>query len=175
MNSNRNEKENYFAPPPFPLLYPSGIGKLLSITVHPSVQTVLLANAHCVTGEVQGLWPWSTINTGPPVTFLSDVLLLPGVTEILQLWFRSIPSYTPAVQRGRYWGMPWMCAWVAAELVSPGHKDSSSRVKGRASSLGQGEVGQAFPRVCESSSIRGGGSFPLQVDHRFKAEGLTII
>lgn len=59
INSNRKEKK-YFPLPPFPPLYPSGTGKLLCVTVHPSVQTVLLANAHCVTGEVQGLWPWST-------------------------------------------------------------------------------------------------------------------
>lgn len=91
--------------------------------------------------KVSGLGPpqyWT------PLTFLSDVLLLPGVTEILQLWFCSIPSHTPAVQRGRYWGVPWMCAWVAAELVSLGNWDSSSRARGRASSLGQGE-GQLSP------------------------------
>lgn len=101
------------------------------------------------------------LNTGPPLTFLSDVLLLPAVTETLQLWFCSIPSHTPAVQRGRYWGVPWMCAWVAAELVSLGNWDSSSRARGRTSSLGQGEgVGQAFPREC---LLGAGPAFPCKL------------
>lgn len=61
------------------------------------------------------------------------------------------------VQRGRYWGVPWM----AAELVSLGNWDSSSRARGRVSSLGQGEgVGQAFPREC---LLGAGPAFPCKL------------
>jgi hypothetical protein len=58
-------------------------------SVYTFAQTGLLANVHCkeslVWLEVSGFC--YTINTGTSPRLLSDIQLLPCVTEILQLWF----------------------------------------------------------------------------------------
>ena len=89
-------------------------------TVYPSVYTgytllytlrythLYLQMAHCneslICFEASGFC--YTINTGPSQRLLSDILLLPYVMEILQLWIcRTGPSHAPAVHRwGRCWG-----------------------------------------------------------------------
>lgn len=55
-------------------------------TVHSFVHSILLADVHCVElGWFKASSFWYTINTGPSPKFLSDILLLLRVMEILRL------------------------------------------------------------------------------------------
>jgi hypothetical protein len=77
--------------------------------VCPSVLISSLANVHCSEPsdfclEASGFR--NTINTGSSPGLLSDILLLPCVMEVLQLWICRVVSFcAPAIHKwGRCWG-----------------------------------------------------------------------
>lgn len=98
-------------------------------TIQPFAQTALLTKVHCSKRLVwfQASGFCYTMNTGSSPGFLSDILLLPWVMEILQLWFqrsrlfpRSGSSGSSCMGQllGRANLKPHSWAWVVAELFS---------------------------------------------------------
>ena len=81
-------------------------------TVYPSVYTSLLANESLVWFKFSGFR--DTINTGCSPGLLLDILLLPCVMEILQLWVSRAGPFT----HPNHSQMIQIWAWVVAELVS---------------------------------------------------------
>ena len=139
--------------------------------LHPFVHTSLLANVHCneslVWFEASGFC--YTINTGSSLGLLSDILLLPCVMEILQLWIcRTSPFMHHMLYHCISGGdvgigqlKPWIWAWEVAEWVSPqlscSHTSrvSSPVVSRLAHPILQPAVGGACSPECGDCQVEG--------------------
>lgn len=125
------------------------LGPVVWHALYPPVHAALPADVH--RNELLAWFMasgfWNTINTGPSLKFLSDILLLLCVMEIL--W-------------------QWLCiwAWVVAGLVGPGlhfRKGSEPAVSGRPLGPALPQGGEGWGQLSHCGGPRGGGQFPKAI------------